>query len=476
MNGIHSIIAKDHDRHGYFESIYFNHNDKFRTFAGYDFNGLVNDSHAINEYSIGDWIHIAYVYSDSSSSLYINGMIDSTSNAVANFDISNQHDLYFGKFSDYWYPFNGALDEVRIYNRALSAEEVACLYNGDCSSLILSAKITENQFCKGGNTSLQLFNAQPGIKYQVFKGESEVGNFQIGNSDTLTFPIDGLYETSSFTVLATDTITGCSVILDSTFVVDVNDVEAIALAEMPTGYIPVAVIVSSQSVSAETYEWFLDGVKFAGTAQSQVVIDSTGTHTIVLLVNTGPPDYCTDTDTLYLTTTERTEVFLEIPSSFTPNTDGINDYFEFFTEGIDSYTVWLKDSWGVLVYEYDKFTGKWDGLTNAGKEAPAGPYYYHIAAYDYTGMALERSGVVYLIRDLIELSPIPVKDNLVIRMNGRLPGERTIRVMSIYGQVISELSSSGDLFEIDVSGLASGTFFLRISNQKDVLNVKFIKE
>ncbi|MBK6966057.1 MAG: gliding motility-associated C-terminal domain-containing protein [Bacteroidales bacterium] len=97
----------------------------------------------------------------------------------------------------------------------------------------------------------------------------------------------------------------------------------------------------------------------------------------------------------------------------------MNDYFEFFTEGIDGYTVWLKDPWGVLVYEYDKSTGKWDGLTTGGKEAPAGPYYYHLAARDFVGQALDRSGVVYLIRDLIELSPIPAKDK-------RCKNERTL--------------------------------------------------
>ncbi len=167
--------------------------------------------------------------------------------------------------------------------------------------------------------------------------------------------------------------TGCFITLDSTFVVEVNDISAIALADMPSGYIPATVEVSSQSVGAATYEWLLDGVKFADSPESQIVIDSTGTHTLVLLVSSGPPDYCTDADTLYLTTTERIEVFLEIPSSFTPNADGINDYFEFFSEGIDSYSIWFKDPWGVLVYEYDQATGKWDGMTQSGKGSPGRP-------------------------------------------------------------------------------------------------------
>ncbi|KAF0200554.1 MAG: hypothetical protein FD170_3440 [Bacteroidetes bacterium] len=434
------------------------------------------------EPAIGTWHMVTGTLSGNFSSFYIDGQLVDDTIAPNTFVYTGTDPMaigmhYYEGVPDYYtYPYRGKIDDVLIYNRVLSAEEVACLYSGDCSSLKLSASLPENSLCKGGSTSLTLFNAQPGVKYQLLKGGNEYGNFQVGNSDTLIFPIANLPETTSFTILATDTTTGCSITLDSAFVVEVNDISAIAIANMHSAYIPATVEVSAQAAGASTYEWWLDGVKFADTPESQIVIDSTGTHTLVLLVSSGPPDYCTDADTLFLTTTERTEVILEIPSSFTPNADGINDHFEFATEGIDSYTVWLKDSWGVLVYEYDKSTGKWDGLTKAGKEAPAGPYYYHVAARDYTEMALERSGVVYLIRDLIELSPNPAKDKLVIKMNGRLPGERIVQVISVHGRVLSEATVSGETFELGVSGFSPGLYLLRISNQMDVLNLKFIKE
>jgi hypothetical protein len=40
----------------------------------------------------------------------------------------NGRNLYIGKFSDFWYPFSGLIDEVRIYNRALTGQEVRVLY------------------------------------------------------------------------------------------------------------------------------------------------------------------------------------------------------------------------------------------------------------------------------------------------------------------------------------------------------------
>lgn len=115
-------------------------------------------------------------------------------------------------------------------------------------------------------------------------------------------------------------------------------------------------------------------------------------------------------------------------------------------------------------------------MTGSGKEAPSAPYFYHIAALDYTGSALERSGVVYLIRDLIELSPNPAKDRLVVKMNGRLKGERSVQLISVHGKVIFEVSVSSETFDLDVTGINPGLYLLRISNQRDILNLKFIKE
>jgi gliding motility-associated-like protein len=477
MNGNYSIIAKDHDRNGYFELVSYRYINTLETVAGHNYLTMVKDSHEVNDYSIADWIHITYVFSDSTSSIYINGMIDSTSHAVANFANSNQCDLYFGKFSDYWYPFNGALDEVRIYNRALTAEEVACLYNGDCNALNLSARVTENNLCRGSNTSIQIMNAQPWVSYQLIESNLEYGSSLIGNNDILTFPMNDLLETTSFTILATDTATGCSIILDSIFVVNVNDIIARAVIEMPSDIIPVTVDAISQSQGAQTFEWYLDGVKFSEVSESQFTIDSTGVHELILNVTSGPPSYCMDADTVVFTTLENIDVIIEIPSSFTPNKDGINDYFEITTERISKYDVWIKDSWSSLIYEFDNSTGKWDGLTQSGNEALDGPYYYNFEGQDYIGQSHKKSGVVYLIRELIELSPNPAKDKLDIKMKGRLPGKRTLSIISVNGSLAQEQNLPySDVYQIDITNLKRGIYQLVISNGIDSQSISFIKE
>ncbi|MCK7460618.1 MAG: gliding motility-associated C-terminal domain-containing protein [Sphingobacterium sp.] len=73
---------------------------------------------------------------------------------------------------------------------------------------------------------------------------------------------------------------------------------------------------------------------------------------------------------------------LYIPEGFSPNGDGVNDFF--VVKGADSYNVTLQifNRWGNLVYESKGYQNDWDGLANMGllisTKLPDGTYYYII--------------------------------------------------------------------------------------------------
>lgn len=57
-----------------------------------------------------------------------------------------------------------------------------------------------------------------------------------------------------------------------------------------------------------------------------------------------------------------------IPNAFTPNGDGINDYFFGSGIGIEKYDMWIFDRWGNMVFHADDLEDTWDGRSNYGKD------------------------------------------------------------------------------------------------------------
>tara|TARA_R110002050_G_scaffold109799_1_gene221372 strand:+ start:105614 stop:107464 length:1851 start_codon:yes stop_codon:yes gene_type:complete len=66
-----------------------------------------------------------------------------------------------------------------------------------------------------------------------------------------------------------------------------------------------------------------------------------------------------------------------IPNIFTPNSDGVNDYFGVKYEGLEMVTIEVYNRWGTLLFQTSKKGFAWDGTAN-GEPAPDGVYFYVI--------------------------------------------------------------------------------------------------
>ena len=52
---------------------------------------------------------------------------------------------------------------------------------------------------------------------------------------------------------------------------------------------------------------------------------------------------------------------ITVPNAFTPDGDGINDFFEIKGEEIKSFELWIYNRWGELVFHSNKINNFWDG-------------------------------------------------------------------------------------------------------------------
>jgi streptogramin lyase len=78
------------------------------------------------------WYHVAAVKTSSTISIYVNGVLEGSA-GFAGFLDSNEGDLLFGAHPRDGAHLNGLIDEVELYNRALTGAEIQTIFNAGSS-------------------------------------------------------------------------------------------------------------------------------------------------------------------------------------------------------------------------------------------------------------------------------------------------------------------------------------------------------
>ena len=125
---------------------------------------------------------------------------------------------------------------------------------------------------------------------------------------------------------------------------------------------------------------------------SSILADKPGLYTATVTI-----DGCSATDTV----TIGRDCYVDVPNVFTPNGDGVNDYFlprAMLAKGVLTFKMTIYNRWGQSVYETVKLDGQgWDGALNALPQ-PAGVYIYVIDATFRDGHVEQQKGNVTLMR------------------------------------------------------------------------------
>lgn len=90
---------------------------------------------------------------------------------------------------------------------------------------------------------------------------------------------------------------------------------------------------------------------------------------------------------------ESKTISLTIPNVFTPNNDGVNDFFEIVgIENCEQHRLIIKNQTGRIVFQSTNYQNNWDAA-----ELPNGTYFYQLA-YKYKGIEEVRSGTITILR------------------------------------------------------------------------------
>jgi len=240
------------------------------------------------------------------------------------------------------------------------------------------------------------------------------------------------------------------------------------------GFAPLDVNLSAQGTGSVSYEWYYKDKLFSNQPTSNIRLTDMGVNIIKLIVNSGPPNNCILIDSVLIDV--EVDVEINIPNAFTPNGDGYNDSFGPVTKCIESLEMNISDRNGRFIHKIDSVNGRWNGNMPSGSAAPQGVYYYLFKAMGYDDQEYIRQGSVNLYRDIIDLTPNPVKSKAVIDLSGRLSGNKTISINNALGILLRIWNTTEDIINLDLSFLGAGLYILKINDSEQVIVVKFIKE
>ena len=124
--------------------------------------------------STGNWYHIAISWDGTTNAenikFYLNGEVDGTSTATKTISsiFPTSYNIYIGKKpggSNYW---EGVIDEVAIYNRALSPSEISAHYNFAGGRYVSNATLRSGPISLPSNNTWNTFHFNRTVPYNTY--------------------------------------------------------------------------------------------------------------------------------------------------------------------------------------------------------------------------------------------------------------------------------------------------------------------
>jgi len=251
------------------------------------------------------------------------------------------------------------------------------------SQSYINMSVTDSVLCRSTYTTF-------GGIYTGIGNTGVTWNFGDGDSIKNVNPVSHGYDTTgTFTVIVTAHFRACN---DTSFTRNVT--------VYPQPYLNLgpdtSICAGSEPLTlADNINTKIPDVQWKwNTGQTTSAITVTTPGEYYLIVNIAG---CHTTDSVLV----QNDCYLDIPNVFTPNGDGLNDYFFprlELTKGLTAFKMDIYNRWGQLIFESTSLDGAgWDGKLN-GVAQPEGVFVYVIDATFKDGQKEHHQGNVTLLR------------------------------------------------------------------------------
>lgn len=143
--------------------------------------------------------------------------------------------------------------------------------------------------------------------------------------------------------------------------------------------------------------WSFGDEFFSNEWQPIHYYDSAGWYDVQLILE--DENGCVDSITKSLFV--ENELIFYLPTSFTPDGDGLNDDFGlkgFNTDRLQEFSLVITNRWGEVIFSVDDISQTWNGKNLFGNDAIPGTYLWSIRIKDELGKQTRKIGEVTLLR------------------------------------------------------------------------------
>lgn len=205
---------------------------------------------------------------------------------------------------------------------------------------------------------------------------------------------DGTGSHEFYSSLKVETPKGCwdTVSYKDPVVVHANPVADFSLSQDQIEFLDPVVYLTNMSEDGRFYTWnFGDSITSDVMDPMSHTYASAGNYIITLLTESSEGCF----DEIQKKVNVKMHEAIYIPTGFTPNGDGINDFFTIKGEGLERVSISIFDRWGKLVYAAENDDINWDG-TFKGELLPQGSYAY-VIDYKFEGQTPQQKTGAFIL-------------------------------------------------------------------------------
>jgi len=161
--------------------------------------GSRNNDVSLPNISTGQWSHLAFVYSvnGGKKEIYLDGVKQGSSTTSIDAITSSRTDVRVGWPSDGAY-YDGMIDDMRLYSKALSLTEIALLAEKTVYTLTVNSGSGDGSYCEDQVIDISADGAPTGYVFDKWIGDTSGIASDTSSSTTITMPASNTEITASY--------------------------------------------------------------------------------------------------------------------------------------------------------------------------------------------------------------------------------------------------------------------------------------